>query len=160
MATVGVSLVALHINVFARSSASPGSLYGFVQEELGSWFGLVAGWSVLIAYIGTASAVTGGVVIYAQGMLGGFLYATKRCHSFDCLECDGSDVSRLPKRRAFTRFMLWIEAASIALIVLLFLYPSHEHHLFWDAKPVFSPGIPIGFRASWIDSGNIQLRRI
>ena len=71
VATVAVLLVAANINVFASDSASPGSLYGFVRSDLGPWAGSVAGWSLLIAYVGTASAVTGGIVQYAQTLVSG-----------------------------------------------------------------------------------------
>jgi amino acid transporter len=134
VATLGVSLVASHINVFAQSDASPGSLYGFVQDELGPWLGLVAGWAVLIAYIGTASAVTGGVVIYAQGLLGGFLLQRSGAILLIALSVLIATMLAYQNVELSTRFMLWIEAVSIAMIVLLFLYPSHAHHLFWDAS--------------------------
>jgi amino acid transporter len=134
LATVGVFLVALHINVFAGSSASPGSLYAFVQDELGSWFGLFAGWAVLIAYIGTASAVTGGVVQYAQGLLGGFLLHPSGSVLLIAVSVVLATALAYRNIEISTHFMLWIEAGSIALIVFLFLYPGHEHRLFWDAS--------------------------
>ncbi len=133
-ATVGVSLVALHINVFAGSAASPGSLYAFVQEELGSWFGLFAGWAVLIAYVGTASAVTGGVVQYAQGLFGGFLRRPSGAVFLIALSVFLATALAYRNVELSTRFMLWIEALSIVVILFLFLYPSHEHRLFWDVS--------------------------
>ncbi len=132
LATVGISLVALHINVFAGSSASPGSLYAFVREELGAWFGLFAGWAVLIAYIGTASAVTGGVVQYAQGLFGGFLLRPSGAVFLIALSVFLATVLAYRNVELSTRFMLWIEALSIAVILFLFLYPRREHRLFWD----------------------------
>src|ERR1700684_1699428 len=73
LATAGALLVAIHVNVFAKDSASPGSLYAFVHEELGLWAGLIAGWGLIVAYICTAQAVTGGVMEYTQGFFGGFM---------------------------------------------------------------------------------------
>ena len=134
LATIGVSLVALHINVFAGSSASPGSLYAFVQEELGSWLGLFAGWAVLIAYVGTASTVTGGVVQYAQGLFGGLLLRTSGAVLLIAISVFLAAVLAYRNVELSTRFMLWIEALSIAVILFLFLYPSHEHRLFWDTR--------------------------
>jgi amino acid transporter len=134
VATIGVSLVAIHINVFASSSSSPGSLYAFVREELGSWFGLVAGWAVLIAYVGTASAVTGGVVQYAQGMFGGFLLRTGGAVFLIAISVFLAVALAYRNVELSTRFMLWIEAFSIVAILFLFLYPSHEHRLFWDTS--------------------------
>jgi amino acid transporter/pimeloyl-ACP methyl ester carboxylesterase len=133
LATVGILLVALHINVFAGSSTSPGSLYAFVQEELGPWFGMFAGWAVLIAYVGTASAVTGGIVQYAQGISGGFLLQSGGAILLIGVSVFLATVLAYRNVELSTRFMLWTEALSIAVILLLFLYPSHEHRLFWDA---------------------------
>lgn len=132
LATLGVVLVALHINVFAGSSASPGSLYAFVQDELGSWPGLLAGWAVLVAYVGTASAVTGGVVQYAQGLLGGFLLSSAGAALLIVTTATVATTLAYRNVELSTRLMLWIEAVSIALILLLFLYPSEGHRLIWD----------------------------
>src|SRR5215469_14160515 len=52
VATVAMALVAAHVNVFARDSATPGSLYAFVRGDLGTWVALPAGWALLVAYIG------------------------------------------------------------------------------------------------------------
>ena len=70
LATLGVFLIALNINVLARSSSSPGSLYGFVHEQFGRWPSIVAGWALLLAYAGTAAAVTGGLTNYLYALLG------------------------------------------------------------------------------------------
>jgi hypothetical protein len=52
VATAAVILISVNINLLARSSASPGSLYGLVREHFGRWPSIIAGWSLLIAYIG------------------------------------------------------------------------------------------------------------
>jgi len=129
LATVGAVLVALHVNVFARDSASPGSLYAFVHQELGIWAGLIAGWGLLVAYIGTAQAVTGGVMEYAQGLFGGFLL--RPAGAFGIVAATILLAVALAYRNVelSTRFMLWIEAASIALIVLVFVYPGNGQSL-------------------------------
>jgi amino acid transporter len=132
VATIAASLVALHINVFARSSASPGSLYAFVLDELGFWPGLFAGWAVLIAYVGTASAVTAGIVQYAQGSFGG---AWPRVSGGAALIVASVAIATLLAYKNVglsARFMLAVEATSIALILLLFFYPSATHRLFLD----------------------------
>jgi amino acid transporter len=65
-ALVGVLLVSYSINQFARRSASPGSLYSYIATGLGPNWGLAAGWTLLIAYIGCASSVTSGFANYAN----------------------------------------------------------------------------------------------
>ena len=69
IATVSILLVATSINQFARRSASPGSFYTYAVEGLGSFWGGVTGWALLIAYIGCASAVTSGFSNYSNVLL-------------------------------------------------------------------------------------------
>src|ERR1700677_4152585 len=69
IATVGVLLVALNVNQFARISASPGSLYTYITDHMHPRWGVLAGWALLIAYVGTASAVGAGVTNYANVIL-------------------------------------------------------------------------------------------
>ena len=69
ISTLGVLLVALNINQFARMSASPGSLYTYITDHMHPRWGVLAGWALLIAYIGTASAVSAGVTNYTNVVL-------------------------------------------------------------------------------------------
>ncbi len=145
VATIGVVLVAAHVNVFARDSASPGSLYGFIDAECGPWAGMLTGWALLVAYIGTGAAVTGGFALYAGSLLGvpatpvadGILIAA-------AITLAGALAYR--KVELSTRFMLWMECASVATIVVLFLVPGHAHGLEWDSSQWGAPviaGAPI-----------------
>src|SRR5580704_15556428 len=69
ISTLSILLVALNINQFARTSASPGSLYTYIADHMHPRFGVLAGWALLIAYAGTAAAVSVGVVNYANVIL-------------------------------------------------------------------------------------------
>ena len=69
ISTLGVLLVALNVNQFARISSSPGSLYSYITDHMHPRWGVLAGWALLIAYIGTAAAVSAGVTNYANVML-------------------------------------------------------------------------------------------
>ena len=59
VATVGLGLVGLNVNQFARVSASPGSLYAYNSMALGPMLGVLSGWGLLAAYLGTAVALGG-----------------------------------------------------------------------------------------------------
>ncbi len=59
VATIGLSLVGLNVNQFARLSASPGSLYAFTTMGLGPTLGVLAGWGLMAAYLCTAIALGG-----------------------------------------------------------------------------------------------------
>ncbi|MBB4197797.1 hypothetical protein CCR94_11775 [Rhodoblastus sphagnicola] len=68
-ATLAILFLSLNINVFAKRSASPGALYAFVGQSLGVFWGSIAGWSLLIAYLFCAGAVLSGAVNYALVLL-------------------------------------------------------------------------------------------
>src|SRR5271156_204463 len=66
LATAAILLVAWCISRFARYSSSPGSLYNYAYTTLPPWMSAAAGWSLLLAYIATASSVIGGFYHYAN----------------------------------------------------------------------------------------------
>jgi amino acid transporter len=132
VATIAMALVAAHVNVFARDSATPGSLYAFVRGECGAWVALPAGWALLVAYIGTAAAVTGGIIQYAQNLVG--VTGTGIALLLIVLSIGLSAALAYRNVELSTRFMLWIECASVATIVLLFIIPTHAHPLSFDAS--------------------------
>jgi len=119
IATFGVLLVALNVNQFARFSASPGSLYSYIAEHMHPAFGVLAGWALLIAYIGTASAVSAGVTNYANVFLrdhfGVEVFPELLIFAAMIFACYLAyrDV------QISARLMLWFEAASVALICVL-----------------------------------------
>jgi amino acid transporter len=51
LATIGLMLVGLGINQFAKRSASPGAFFAYIGQALGPSVGFIAGWSLLLAYI-------------------------------------------------------------------------------------------------------------
>ncbi len=116
LSTIGVVLVALNINQFARMSASPGSLYTYITDHMHRRWGVLAGWALLIAYIGTAAAVSAGVANYANVILldrfGVQMYPWLLT----------AVVSLIATYLAYrdvqisARLMLWLGAASVALI--------------------------------------------
>src|SRR5271154_6049874 len=69
ISTIGVLLVALNVNQFARISSSPGSLYTYITDHMHPQWGILAGWALLIAYVGTAAAVSAGGANYANVIL-------------------------------------------------------------------------------------------
>ena len=61
--------MALNINQFARISSSPGSLYSYISSHLNPVWGVMAGWALLIAYVGTAIAIAAGLTNYLNVLL-------------------------------------------------------------------------------------------
>jgi len=134
LATLGIACIARSINVFASKSSSSGSLYSFVHNSLGKWPSLITGWALLIAYVGTAAAVTGGLTNYAWS-----LFEAAQPGPFPSVwltVCAVALAAALAYRdvQLSARLMLWIEACSILLILALFTLPGHGSalHLDWS----------------------------
>ena len=70
LATVAILLVAWCVGRFARYSSSPGSLYSYASMILPPWLSSIAAWSLLLAYVATASSVIGGLYQYAAISVG------------------------------------------------------------------------------------------
>jgi amino acid transporter len=66
---VGLVLVSLNINQFARRSASPGSLYSYVVQGLGPTVGVLAGWAILFGYTLTGMSTLCGFALIANVLL-------------------------------------------------------------------------------------------
>jgi len=133
LALLGIACLTNQINFFAVRSASPGSYYSYVHGALGSWPGLIVGWSLFLAYIGTAASVTGGFTSYAFSLIIGNtqppVFAAILLTTLS-LGIAGWFAYRDVQLSA--RLMLWLEAASVLLILLLILWPGHPRSLHWD----------------------------
>ena len=69
IATIGLFLVSLNINQFARRKASSGSMYTYVTQGLGPTLGVLCGWSVCIGYTVASMASLSGFVSYVNILL-------------------------------------------------------------------------------------------
>jgi amino acid transporter len=119
LATVAVLLVALCISRYARHSASPGSLYTYASMTLPPWLSATVAWSLLLAYVATGSSVIGGFYHYANLLL---VDATGHTYSAVLLAILVTGVSIWIAYRDVkisARLMLWIEAASVSVIVVV-----------------------------------------
>lgn len=124
VATAALLLVALNINQFARRSATPGALYTFVGQGLGPTWGVISGWSLVMAYLFTASATLCGAANYAGVLLTSLtpvhpgLAVTLAAMA---LVMVGAWYLAYRDIELSTKFMLFIEFISVGLIVLLAL---------------------------------------
>jgi amino acid transporter len=119
LATAAVLLVAWCIGRFASYSSSPGSLYSYATMILPPWLSCIAAWSLLLAYVATASSVIGGLYQYAIFFVGksGAHPVTAVVVSLlvtsVCIWIAWLDV------KISARLMLWIEATSVFMILTL-----------------------------------------
>src|ERR1700680_2278282 len=134
LATVAIFLVALCIARYARHSASPGSLYTYASMTLPPWLSATVAWSLLLAYVATGSSVIGGFYHYANLLLRD---ATGHVFSAVLLSLLVTSVSIWIAWRDVkisARLMLWIEAVSVSVIVIVvaLLLFRHGWHLDGD----------------------------
>jgi Amino acid permease len=149
LATVAILLVAWCVGRFARYSASPGSLYTYASMILPPWMGAITAWSLLLAYVATGSSVIGGFYHYGNIMLRD---ATGRGTSAVLLAVIVTGISMWIAWRDVkisARLMLWIEAASLAviLVVVVLVLARHGLHLDWtqlQLSGVNSSGLRLG----------------
>jgi amino acid transporter len=136
LATVAVLLVAMCIGRYARYSASPGSLYTYASMTLPPWLSATVAWSLLLAYVATGSSVIGGFYHYANLLLHD---ATGHGHSAVLLAVFVTFVSIWIAYRDVkisARLMLWIEAASVAVIVVVVALLLLRQGWHWDLEQI------------------------
>lgn len=131
LATIAIFLVALCIARFARHSASPGSLYSYASNTLPKWLSATVAWSLLLAYVATGSSVIGGFYHYANLLLRD---ATGHIFSATLLALAVTAISIWIAYRDVkisAELMLWIEATSVSVIVIVvaLLLIRHGWHL-------------------------------
>ncbi len=141
IATVAIVLVALNINHFARISASPGSLYTYILNHMHPRFGILAGWALLIAYVGTAAAISVGATNYANVILRDrfdveaypWLVTALVVVIACCLAYRDVQMS--------ARLMLWLEAASVALITVVAVSTIVRYGWHLDLRQITLQGV-------------------
>jgi|SRR5579871_5946941 amino acid transporter len=141
LATGAILLVALCISRFAKHSASPGSLYNYAAMILPPSLQATVAWSLLLAYVATGSSVIGGFYHYANLLLHD---ATGHRFSAVLLAVLVTGVSIWIAYRDVkisARLMLWIEAASVTVIVVLVALLLIRHGMHWDASQLHLRGM-------------------
>ncbi|MBW4471856.1 MAG: APC family permease [Stenomitos rutilans HA7619-LM2] len=148
IATVGLALVSLNINYFARRLTFPGTLYAAIAKSLGVTAGIVSGWGLVAAYLLTAMTVMSGFVIYANVVLREFGFQAPSILLYAI--CAGlilfyayADV------QLSTVLMLLLELTSIGLISILALIVWAGHGFAIDTpqlllKDVSPEGLRLG----------------
>jgi amino acid transporter len=131
LAMILMVLVGLCIAAFARESSSPGSLYMYARTSLPPAFSAVTAWALFFAYVGTASAVLGGFLSYANVFLEphqvhvpALLIAALAAVAAGWVAYHNVKIS--------ARLMLCIEAVSVALIGVVVALTLMRHGLHLD----------------------------
>jgi len=128
LATGATLLIGFCVSRFARLSASPGSLYTYTANTLPPVFGVAAGWGLLLAYLGTGASVAGGALYYATVLAQQFFHWAPPALPTLAVVCAVAGFIAYRDVKLSAELMLWIEAASLTLIVILLAsLPIHLH---------------------------------
>ena len=141
LATVAILLVALCIARYARLSASPGSLYTYASETLRPWLSATVAWSLLLAYVATGSSVIGGFYHYANLLLHDAKLPVLSTVLLALLVTGISIWIAYRDVKISARLMLWIEAASVSVIVIVVALLLFRHGWHWDAAELRLSGM-------------------
>ena len=126
LATGAMLLVGFCVSRFAKLSASPGSLYSYTADTLPPAFGVAAAWGLLLAYLATGASVAGGALYYATVLCQQFFHWAPPAIPTLFVVCLVAGFIAFRDVKLSADVMLWIEAASVSLIVIvLILLPIH-----------------------------------
>ena len=120
IATIMMLLIALNIVQFAKSSNSPGSLYSYTTKGLGKSAGIIAGLSLMAAYIGCASATLCETTMFFNNVINSIWHIS--INPIFGIFFFASIIAYIAYKNIelSARTMLWLEMLSIALIIGLF----------------------------------------
>ena len=121
LATIAMLLVGFCVSRFARLSASPGSLYTYTANALPPVFGVTAAWALLLAYLATGASVAGGALYYSTLLAQQFFHWAPPAIPTLALVCAGAAWIAYRDVKLSAELMLWIEIASVSLILAVLL---------------------------------------
>lgn len=120
--TVALLFVTYHINQFAKRSASPGALYTFVAQGMGPTWGVISGWSLVIAYLVTGGATLCGAANYVAVLmhaLSGYNAGLVVTVIVMIAVAVGAWYLAYKDIELSTKFMLGLEFFSVGVVLLL-----------------------------------------
>jgi amino acid transporter len=144
LAMIAILLVAWCVSRFAKYSASPGSLYTYASMILPPWMGAVAAWSLLLAYVATASSVIGGFYNFANLLAVHFAGREFSTVALALLVTAASVWTAWRDVKISARLMLWIEAASLLVILAVVIPVLIRHGIHLDPEQVHLSGMTGG----------------
>lgn len=119
LATATTLLVGFCISRFAKLSASPGSLYSYTADTLPPFFGVIAAWGLLLAYLATGASVAGGALYYTNLLSLQFFHGVPPGLITLAVVCLAAGFVAYRDVKLSAELMLWIEIGSVSLIVLV-----------------------------------------
>ena len=136
-------MVGFCVSRFARLSASPGSLYSYTADTLPPAYGVVAAWGLLLAYLATGASVAGGALYYGRVLCQGFFQWNLPALPTLALLCLVAAIVAYLDVKVSAQVMLWIEAVSVGLIVIVLLVMVFHYGLRLDMDQLSLKGVKI-----------------
>ncbi len=143
LAMAATLMVGFCVSRFARLSASPGSLYSYAAGTLPPAFGVVAAWGLLLAYLATGASVAGGALYYGRVLCQEFFGWTLPALPTLAGLCLVAGVVAYLDVKLSAEMMLWIEAVSVGLIVIVLLIMIFHYGLKLDMDQLSLKGVRI-----------------
>ncbi len=143
LATASMLLVGFCVSRFARLSASPGSLYSYTADTLPPVCGAAAAWGLLLAYFATGASVAGGALYYATVLLQQFFHWSPPALPTLAIVCAVAGTIAYRDVKLSAEVMLWIEAVSVGLILIVLALLPVRIGLQLDTRQFQLQGLPI-----------------
>ena len=156
LATASMLLVGFCVSRFARLSASPGSLYFYTANTLPPVFGVAAAWGLLLAYLATGASVAGGALYYATVIAQQFFHWAPPAVATLAAVCALAGWIAYRDVKLSAEVMLWIEACSVSLILIVLVFLPIHIGLQFDMSQFRLKGV-FPFRA-WTGAGALDLQ--
>ena len=119
IATCATLLIGFCVSRFAHLSASPGSLYTYTADTLPPAFGVLSAWALLIAYLAIGASVAGGALYYATVLSQQFFHISPSPVLTLAVVCALAGAIAYRDVKLSAEVMLWIEAISVSLILIV-----------------------------------------
>jgi amino acid transporter len=119
LGTLGLVLVSLNINQFARRSASPGSLFSYIVQGLGPTAGVMGGWALLCGYMLTGMSTLCGFALISNVLLQQLVGIQLPVVVLFALGAAGSCYIAFRDIQLSARMMLLLEALALLFVLVL-----------------------------------------
>jgi len=143
LATGAILLVGFCVSRFARLSASPGSLYTYTAETLPEAFGVMTAWGLLLAYLAIGGSVAGGALYYTDLLGRQFLHWAPPALPALAVVCAAAGWVAYRDVKLSAEVMLWIEIASVSLVVIVLAVMLGRHGLHPDWQQFRLKGVSL-----------------
>jgi amino acid transporter len=119
LGSLGLVLVSLNINQFARRSASPASLYSYIVQGLGPTTGVLGGWALLFGYMLTGMSTLCGFALIANVLLQQLIGAQLPIVALFALGIVGAFYIAFRDIQLSAKMMLLFEGLSLLFVLVL-----------------------------------------